>query len=325
MEVDAKKDEESYDEIRRKNIERNNAFLQELGLEGVKPVVKTAAKGSGRGARRKRTSAGDDENGTPVVPIEPTRRSSRVRDMPAASYVEDTLWFDRGGTSSIGKSARILDQPFEVNYEEEYISREDIDEFTSSSSSSKKRVVPSKVAWTEDGDVVPDADEKNKSKFLDANIPFFLQDDILASPDINARTKSQVMHLASKNRHVRFSKYSGVVEWKNCVFLWVNVPAPGVRPDYPNRFRDSGQVMSWFGGSRMHAGTPVVERMQREGQAVLLFVRFEGESYTCLGRLKAEKTVLDRHPISFVWRLLDWGNIKNNAYFKKVMDFMLDP
>lgn len=61
----------------------------------------------------------------------------------------------------------------------------------------------------------------------------------------NGHTKAGVM--ASLKRpsdasHAKFSKYSGVVEWRNAVLLWVNV---GGR-DYANAFADGGQRMTWY-------------------------------------------------------------------------------
>ena len=238
------------------------------------------------------------------------------------------------------KSQRILDQPFDLSYayplpdEDEFVpnAEKDDDEEDADADAvngdgveieqeEKKKVTVRRTAATRD-DGPADAGEKNKCKYLDARIDYFLSEDVLCVP--LKPTKFDVMVIASNNPRVRFSKYSGVVEWRNCVFLWVNVPAPGVQPDYPNRFREQGRLMSWFGGSRMHADTPVVLRMQESGQNVLLFVRFEKESYTCLGRVYAEKANVDRHPVSFVWRLRDWDRLRGHKYFQNVMDIMLD-
>ncbi len=46
-------------------------------------------------------------------------------------------------------------------------------------------------------------------------------------------------------------RYSGVAEWANCVFLWVNI---GGKDGYHNAFSEEGRLMTWFGGSRMHSG-----------------------------------------------------------------------
>jgi hypothetical protein len=316
-----KEQEVSYDEKRKANIERNNAFLKNLGLDGVKPEAQATKKR--RPAKRR---SNEDFTAEGYIPPEPTRRSSRVKELPPMTYKEvasSSLYEYR-------KSARILDQPFDVDYTEEYIPEADIREFSPSKRPSSRKVPRVKYddhddstqqaieEADEEAEAAPAPDEKNKSKFLKANLEHFLSNEVLCA-DIDCRTKMEVMVLASQNRHVRFSKYSGVVEWGNCVFLWVNVPAPGIKPDYPNKFREGGRIMSWFGGSKMHSATSVVARMQRPKTEVMLFVRFDKASYTCLGRLGVEKTVLDAHPISFVWRLLDWERLKDIPYFQEVL------
>jgi len=79
--------------------------------------------------------------------------------------------------------------------------------------------------------------------------------------------------------------------------------------------------MSWFGGSRMHVDTPVIKRLcsLRKGTEVLLFVRFEGESYTCLGRIKPNFWSFNSVPISCVWTLLDHEALSGTPYFKRVL------
>jgi len=60
----------------------------------------------------------------------------------------------------------------------------------------------------------------------------------------NGYTKAGVMAALKRPAdafHAKFSKYSGVVEWRNAVLLWVNV---GGR-DYANAFADNGQRMTW--------------------------------------------------------------------------------
>lgn len=51
----------------------------------------------------------------------------------------------------------------------------------------------------------------------------------------------------------KFNKYSGVAEWSNCMFLWVNIAAKG--GEYLNDFLDDGRFITWYGGSKMHKGT----------------------------------------------------------------------
>ena len=174
---------------------------------------------------------------------------------------------------------------------------------------------------------------------------------------IDAPVKADVVQIAHKN--ARFSKYSGVLEWKNCTFLWVNIQPDA---DYPNKFLDGGKRMTWFGGSLMKKATPVVQRLARadgsNGDTIILFVRFEKESYVCLGnirwnphlcfrllnfcvmamkqalivyivlmtplyfplgRLGYESSNLDTSPVQFLFGLLDYHKIYRMPYFLRVL------
>ena len=65
--------------------------------------------------------------------------------------------------------------------------------------------------------------------------------------------KAAVMILANNGIQPKFSKYSGVCEWKNCVFLWVNI-VKGKGVNYGNTFNEKGRFITWFGGSKMTEG-----------------------------------------------------------------------
>lgn len=116
-----------------------------------------------------------------------------------------------------------------------------------------------------------------------------------------------------------FNRCSGVAEWRNSIFLWVNVPSSSSSAEeYPNEFFEDGRYMSWFGGSRMHADSAIVQRLLSAGSGkddskksrggscvVLLMVRVDTEPYTCLGRVRAQSADLERHPVAVRWELLD--------------------
>ena len=65
--------------------------------------------------------------------------------------------------------------------------------------------------------------------------------------------KAAVMILANNGIQPKFSKYSGVCEWRNCVFLWVNI-VKGKGINYGNTFNEKGRFITWFGGSKMTEG-----------------------------------------------------------------------
>jgi len=64
--------------------------------------------------------------------------------------------------------------------------------------------------------------------------------------------KAAIMALSNYGKPPRFSKYVGALEWKNCVYLWVNL---GGKSGYSNAFSEQGRHIMWFGGSKMHKGT----------------------------------------------------------------------
>ena len=133
----------------------------------------------------------------------------------------------------------------------------------------------------------------------------------------------------SEDRHrlegsrLSFNKYSGVQEWKNSIFLWVNLG--GKDGTVVNDFLEGGKQITWFGGSRMQDDTPVVQRLLRLGKAaspssssiILWCRRYEAEKktyspYVCLGRLGYQSHVPGSYPLSFVWMLLDYSALKDH-------------
>jgi hypothetical protein len=109
----------------------------------------------------------------------------------------------------------------------------------------------------------------DSSRMIDANLEYFFgatnQDCGKYSSDssmkkstlgetIDAYGKAAVMAAANNGVQPRFSKYSGVCEWKNCVFLWVNIMKVACKGGYNNTFNEKGRFMTWFGGSKMSEG-----------------------------------------------------------------------
>lgn len=67
------------------------------------------------------------------------------------------------------------------------------------------------------------------------------------------------MSQANNGSIPKFSKYSGVVQWNNAYFLWVNITPSNLQKksnddSYPNEFLENGKMMTWFGGSLMRPG-----------------------------------------------------------------------
>lgn len=124
-----------------------------------------------------------------------------------------------------------------------------------------------------------------------------------------------------------FNKYCGVQDWKNAMFLWVNLG----NADTPNEFLEGATQVTWFGGSRMHDESPVVLKLvkygkeattkQEEGGSnntiVLWCRRYQPEEkkytpYVCFGRMGYRSHVPGSQPLSFVWDLLDYDGLKHH-------------
>jgi len=123
--------------------------------------------------------------------------------------------------------------------------------------------------------------------------------------------------LESDDNNISFNKYSGILEWQNdALFLWVNVTS-----DSMNEFLKAGQQMTWFGGSRMHEESPIIQKLFRtiEGgrvdDGILLWCRHYNPKtkthhpYTCLGRLSYHSHIPQSRPLQFVWNLDDYPTL----------------
>uniref|UniRef100_A0A7S2XW82 Uncharacterized protein n=1 Tax=Attheya septentrionalis TaxID=420275 RepID=A0A7S2XW82_9STRA len=142
---------------------------------------------------------------------------------------------------------------------------------------------------------------------------------------------TELYHLAASNR-LSFNKYCGVQEWRNnSLFLWVNIGGPD--NSATNEFLNGGRQMTWFGGSRMHDESPVIQRLIKVGQqqqeqnnvaknnehngGIVLWCRLYDSSsspkgfrpYTCLGRVAYHSHQPGTRPIQFVWTLLDYDQL----------------
>lgn len=130
---------------------------------------------------------------------------------------------------------------------------------------------------------------------------------------------------------ISFNKYSGVLEWKNALFLWVNLKSAicsksshsSDQDSVRNEFFNNGRSISWFGGSKMTEDTPVIQRLidmnvtaiSKEQDAVILWVRYCMETsstlspYICLGRCGYENHVIGSRPLKFSLSLLDYDKL----------------
>ncbi len=79
------------------------------------------------------------------------------------------------------------------------------------------------------------APDPSSSRAINCGINVFLSPEVLGRP-VSAPGKATVMAMGNGGRCPKFSKMSGVAEWKNCVFLWVNA----FDDRYSNVFTEDG-------------------------------------------------------------------------------------
>lgn len=147
-------------------------------------------------------------------------------------------------------------------------------------------------------------------------------------PPLGGQVKRAVMEEASANGSPKFSRMSGIQEWRNAVLLFVNVYGDS----YKNVFLDGGRAITWFAQSRQWEGTPVIQRLinceggkNSDGRVVrqtpvLLFCRNLACGYVYCGRLGYSGHDPDRIPIRFIWELTDYDSLEECEPFRNLVD-----
>ena len=301
--------------IREENIARNNTFLANLGLSPGRSEMSKDVDAEKQFRQKSRKKRSIEEANNKIL-IEPTRRSSRNIGKPAVEYKEiGSMNYELTTTSENTRRSNrsSVKQPFDYSYTDEDWNEDDLKTKSINQYLNKgKDLTP--IIKTE-------ADPKS-SRSLTCEYEQFINK-LLCVP-LDAPTKAEVMSKSYSKGTPKFSKYSGVVEWSNCVYLWVNIANENC--DYPNEMREDGKLISWFGGSRMHADTPVVNRFTNPNKKgkdkVLLFVRFEKEYYTCLDVVIPKQCFLDTHPISCIWELKNYEEMCQRSTGRKCETFI---
>ncbi|CAM9497969.1 unnamed protein product [Ectocarpus fasciculatus] len=177
-------------------MERNHRRLQELGLVGREKVVmeRTVVKPPRRASRAASAS------GAAAAAVG-VRKSLRTRNKPAPVYTEHTVGFD--DERDRGQKRRRL-SPVKGHQGWEPHSR------------STPTVPPTPARRSAPKPLPP-----NSSRNLECNIPMLMERYL--GRQFPSFGKAPVMELSTKTCPPKFSRMSGVTEWKNAVFLWVNV------------------------------------------------------------------------------------------------------
>ncbi len=299
-----------YERVREENIRRNETFLDEIG---IKPSNTSSHKGTSRKRPR-------PEKVEKPIDITQLRRSSRVASLPIdhvqLSYTENSDYEDDDVKKGIryGRRATVRNKDHMDSPDKEKVKYEtkvhNLDNAPSRELVSEFEIFIGVGASTGAGG----GSEADMDTASNNNLGNILENVGFGKAAI--MTASRAVQKCPK-----FSKYSGVVEWRNCVYLWVNIGSskPG---EYINEFKDGGKYMTWYGGSRMHMDSPVTKRLISptvKNNTVLLFVRLEGEPYACLGPVKAVEYDIETHPIAFTWELTMFSHLKDRDNFKRIL------
>ncbi len=223
---------------RLENIERNAKYLTDLGLSPTTSSRPAPSSSSSKSRKSKSSSV------VAQVEIDSSllRRSSRVAALPPVDYSEPS-----GPTTVGSKRTRDIDRSDDV------VSREERDTYNP---------LPQDIAVGTfkgvDGLSVKEENETKSVAPLDGTSCGALDSQLekiltiylgKRFPDFG---KASVMSESNGGRVPKFNKYPGVLEWKNCIYLWVNIGGSG---GYTNNFFEKGRQMIWYGGSKMTSGT----------------------------------------------------------------------
>ena len=87
--------------------------------------------------------------------------------------------------------------------------------------------------------------------------------DKLGTP-YTAYGKHPIVLASNNNGTAKYSKYSGILEWANSVYLWVNLGLKSANADgYENTFLDQGKSFVWFGCKNMMRDSVITQKILR--------------------------------------------------------------
>jgi len=294
-----------YMALRKAKIARNQARLKELGLFNFPKAT-----------RSKKPLVRKKKQVTAVA--QPSRRSARISGQPIkTSYIES----NNLPNYSMRQRGTKLSLDVIENHERIYMN--------SSNKQFKKTVSkPSSEPAANSVRSISLDTSKLVLKFLGKPLETFGKDFVIQNTFREAAYPEDMQRLQGASR-LSFNKYSGVQEWKNAIYLWINI---GGQKSVVNDFSQNGSRVSWYGGSKMREDSPVIQRLIYMGKEIdskiILWCRhYDIETkkllpYTCLGRLAYENNVSGSQPVAFTWRLIDYESIICNQttreYFQKI-------
>ncbi|CBJ25836.1 conserved unknown protein [Ectocarpus siliculosus] len=224
-----------YEIERRRTMERNHRRLQELGLVGREKVVMAGpvVKPPRRGSRAVLAS------GAAAATVG-VRKSLRTRNKPAPVYTEHAVGFDDERDRE-QKRRRLSPVNEQQGWEQASLS------------------IPTAVPPTPARRSTSQALPPNSSRNLECNIPMLMERYL--GRQFLSFGKAPVMELSTKTCPPKFSRMSGVTEWKNAVFLWVNVDGG---TGYTNLFEEDKLPEAADDAESTKNGGDIADKSRRE-------------------------------------------------------------
>jgi hypothetical protein len=298
----------AYEQQRRENVLRNRDRLTELGVNG--PIGRSAGgeAASTTGKRRNKRNAATQEL--------PTRKSARLKNLPAISYElpEDEVDTEMEARvrKARAKEKKGMRKPNKASNKTK----------TTNASASPQRL-----------GVLSTSPHSCKNLSIGPEEWSIDRVGCKLWPSHGLGPKAYVMaQLRGKNSTSppKFSKYSGIQEWENAVCLFVNISSKNGQV-YKNLFLDDYKRMTWFAQKHAHEETPVVIRLvelttraamsgSTGRDPVLLFCRREGEPYIFCGRVELSEYYQDHRPIKFIWTLVDRDQLMTSLDFFNILN-----
>lgn len=239
-----------YEAKRDARIARNRAILAQLvgnlphALMTAPPTGGPRASTGGSGKKRPRATINEED----------LRRSGRIRNLPAPIYTTFERDDDLGDQNASRSRPRGVHRQTTAND-----ARAAKDRYAGTSAAGGIVATTSTPRSSKPAAPV----SANSLRSLDAKMSQCAANH-LGGPisDGTGAFKAAVVHEISPITNPKFSKMSGIQEWRNVVTLFVNV-GDKHGDSYDNVFTHCGGRITWFAQPRQGEDTPVIQRIAR--------------------------------------------------------------
>ena len=309
-----------YERRREERIARNRAVLERLIASDPAHAALHAATSKTTSRATPRVDSKLKKKTARRVDASDLRRSGRVRKLPAPVYTTFDVDDDLGDANATRKRVKM-------------------------SETAAARKPSGTAAAARKSSAPPSA---NSLRALDARLWDVYVNYLglpISPPPNDGGLKAAVVRALSPVANPKFSKMSGIQEWKNCVALYVNVGDKHGNT-YDNVFTRAGSRISWFAQPRQDEDTPVIRsivktatmdeesvedarRRAEEGEDAApryvdwplhLFCRMEGCEYVYCGRLKMVDFEPNKRPMKFTMQLLDASLLRGSEHFLGLLE-----